>query len=134
MIDQFVGDTDFRNENWVGFQGVSPVISVALEAPSLVSSVSLGALMAQSSWIFLPKRVTVYGSSDNQNFTKLSAVKVAADSETAMTERTFINLRFEPSTVQFLRVEVTSLLQNPSWHTSPGEPCYVFLDEVLVGK
>ena len=42
------------------------------------------------------------------------------------------SIDFPKTQARFVKVEVQSVMKNPAWHPNKGEPCWVFVDEILV--
>lgn len=52
-MDQKRGSTNFVDGNWLGFEGKHLNAVVELKEQNTISKVSIGALSAPASWIFL---------------------------------------------------------------------------------
>ncbi|MFK7758099.1 MAG: FN3 associated domain-containing protein [Flavobacteriales bacterium] len=130
--DGLLGSTDFKDGRWLGFQGVSPEFILSIDDDKEFSNVSVSAMSAQPSWIFYPKGFTIYVSDNKVNWRKVHYSSEAPVKQEPETERRFFDLRFEPVVAKYIKVEIESFMRLPEWHASPGEPCYVFIDEVIV--
>ena len=42
------------------------------------------------------------------------------------------NVSFKPQNSRYLRIKVASQMTNPRWHNAPGQPSWLFIDEILV--
>ena len=72
LIDGIVGAEDFRTGTWQGYSNLDLVATVDLGKSKSISTVSIGFLEDQRSWIFVPTKVEVFISTDNKNFTKVA--------------------------------------------------------------
>lgn len=73
LIDGYRASMDFHDGQWLGFNRNMEAI-VNLGAPKKVEQVRLSFMRNVGSWILLPRTMTVYGSNNNQSFTKLGAI------------------------------------------------------------
>ena len=70
LIDGIKGTEDFRTGTWQGYWNEDVIAIVDLGKQELISNVNVSFLRDQRSWIFLPKEVQIYTSSDGVNYTK----------------------------------------------------------------
>ena len=85
-------------------------------------------------WILAPKEIKVYGSTDGTRWTLLADKHFDFDPrETGMRLR-HCSLNFQSSILnfQFLRVVVPNPGPLPDWHPAPGQPSYLFTDEIVI--
>jgi len=132
LYDGILGTFDFKDGNWLGFQGVSPSVVLEMKEAKEISNISVGALSSQRSWIFYPNSFTVSISVDGNSWEKVHYSSYSTNTEISETEQKFFDLPFIPVMAKYVRIEVENILNLPDWHASPGESAYVFLDEVLV--
>jgi hypothetical protein len=132
LIDFKKGGPSFRNGDWLGFQGEHCVATLDLGEMSDVSRVTVGGIEDTGSWLFFPKGLRISVSSDGKNFKKVkeAAYPVAAD-QTQPSNKIFSE-GFPETQARYVKVEVLSVLKNPKWHPNAGQPCWVFVDEILV--
>ena len=74
LNDGVYGSTYFDDGHWQGFEGVDLDAVIDLERQVPVSTIAVHFLQNVASWIFLPTRVSFYGSRDGEDFELLSAV------------------------------------------------------------
>lgn len=60
--------TDYFGAHWLGFYGKDVVIDIDLDSVQTISSVTLGSLSVEPSWIFTPTEVTVETSIDGKSW------------------------------------------------------------------
>jgi uncharacterized membrane protein len=132
LIDLKKGGQNFRNGEWLGYEGQNLVASLDLGKTSDVSRVTIGGVEDTGAWIFFPKGMRVSTSVDGKNFkTCKEANYPVAGSPTQLATKVFSE-SFKPVQARFVKVEVLSVLKNPNWHPGAGKPCWVFVDEILV--
>ena len=132
LIDLKRGSTNFVDGNWLGFSGKHAELTMQLSRPQNISTVSIGALSAPTSWIFFPTGLTVWTSSDGKRFKKAGSVNYPPQEPSADVAMKFLDITIPPTDVKFVRIKVDSPLKNPEWHPAPGGESWIFMDEVLL--
>ncbi len=133
LYDLQCGSKDFRADSrWLGWEAVSPIATFDLGAARKVSKVWISSLEDSEAWIFFPKGLRVEVSGDGQTFQEVAIGSFQTLSEPAPPQTRLFSLTFPPQTARYVRVQVESRRENPRWHTNPGEPCWVFVDEILI--
>lgn len=132
LIDLKRGSSNFVDGNWVGYEGSHFNATLALGDKKEVSSVSIGALSAPASWIFYPTGFRVSVSNDGKNFKSWHNEELPEQKPSSIVEKNFFDLKFPTTTAKYVRVEVKSILKNPSWHQNPGGKSWLFVDEIVI--
>lgn len=132
LIDLTKGDQNFRSGKWQGWQGEHLVATLDLGKVTDVSRVTVGVLEDINSWIIFPKGLKVSTSLDGRNFSTLGTGSYPVPAEMTEPSTKNISLVFSKKQARYVRVEVLSQLKNPAWHPAAGEPCWLFVDEILV--
>lgn len=131
LFDLNKENKNFRAGNWLGWQGKNVTATLELTEKQLIKKVYIRSVSDPNSWIFFPKGVQVHTSLDGKNF-KLRKESIYPQTEVeAINEMKLFEVDFEPINTKFLKVKVFGMLKNPDWHPSPGEPCWLFIDEVI---
>jgi hypothetical protein len=132
LIDLQRGGDSFKSGKWLGWQGKHCTATLDLGQVTDVSRVTVGAFEDTGGWLFFPKGLRVSTSVDGKAFklAKLAYYPVAT-AGTKPSAKTFSET-FGKVQARYVRVEVLNVLKNPAWHPNKGEPCWVFVDEVLV--
>lgn len=132
LIDYKKGSDVFTDGNWLGYQGSHFTATLDLGETTEVSRVTVSALASPSSWIFFPKGMEVSISMDGNNYKKVKSKNYQTTTETSETELKSFSEGFQEIEARYVKVQVKSNLKNPSWHPNAGEPCWVFVDEILI--
>ncbi len=133
LIDGFYGGKDFRSGTWQGYDDHDVIATVTLKHKKYVDSLSIGFLQSQRSWIFLPKSVTVYYSTDGKTFKKLAETKLhnIKQKQPNKIKRMFFPVHKSVKAVKIHAVKAGAL---PKWH--PGYPsngqAFIFTDEITL--
>ncbi|MBL0050370.1 MAG: GH92 family glycosyl hydrolase [Bacteroidetes bacterium] len=131
LIDGIHGDKEFRKGSWQGYSGVGLEAIVDLGKTDSVHKVAATFLHDQSPWIFAPREMTVYQSNDGVHFDVVaSATNNISDTTTTPT---LVKMKVDVSIyTRYIKVVAPDYGKLPPWHLSPGEPAWLFVDEIDV--
>lgn len=132
LIDFERGSLDFKDGKWLGFQKNHANILVDLGNIESLSRITVGILQATSSWIFYPKGLQVAVSENGIQYKEVVNVSYPTATTLLEPEISTISEIFSPTTGRFLKIKVQSNVFNPEWHPAAGEPCWIFIDEVVI--
>lgn len=132
LSDLKKGSSSFGDGQWLGYLGTDLSLTADLGKVEEISTVTIGTLVDQGSYIHLPRSIKVSTSKDGKQYIHFQTKQVPAAS--GPTETMVHNHLIQAATApaRYLRIEITGQKVNPAWHPAPGEPCWLFLDEVLV--
>ena len=131
LFDYKKGSENFADGNWLGWQGENLTATLKLEEKQPLSKVMISSLSIPNTWIFYPKGIQIFTSSDGKNFELKKEETYAQTEQGELPDMKFFDVTFEETETKFLKVKVLSTLKNPDWHAAPGEPCWLFVDEIL---
>jgi len=131
LFDLNKENESFAGGNWLGWQGKNITATLELKEKQLIEKVYIRSVSDPNSWIFFPKGIQVYTSIDGKNFNLKKETTYSPTESGALNEMKFFELNFESTETRILKIKVLSTLKNPSWHPAPGEPCWLFIDEIL---
>lgn len=132
LIDFLRGGDTFRSGKWLGWQGNHCVATLDLGKVIDVSKVTAGCFEDTGGWIFYPKGMRISTSTDGKTFKKVKEASYPVAAQTTKPGPKMFTESFASSKARYVKVEVLSVLKNPKWHPNKGEPCWVFVDEILV--
>ena len=132
LIDFSKGTVQFTNGKWLGYEGEHMSATITLEEATEVSSVIVSALKADASYIHFPRNISVSASNDGSAYSAVGEldIPIAPGPDVPLLKNFLINIR--PSVAKYIKVDVKSQLVNPDWHSAPGAPCWLFIDEILL--
>jgi hypothetical protein len=129
LTDGLYGGTTYV-ENWVGWEGTDGAFIIDLGAPTAIHSISTDFLHQLGAWILLPKQVKYSVSLDGERFQSIAAIVIP---ESRATEVAFVPVEASCNCdARYIRVDITGTKTCPEWHYGVGNPCWFFLDEVIV--
>ena len=85
----------------------------------------------QNQWIFLPKRIEVLVSDDDQEYQELAAMDIETIRATHQS-REEIELIFDSIKTRYVKVIAHSIGTCPDWHKGADGKAWLFVDEVTV--
>lgn len=137
LIDGQLGsNTTYADGHWQGYWGDSIDAVIDLGQSKAVQSVSMRFMQNTFDWILAPTCIKIYGSNDGKNWKPLANKTYAMDPrETGMRLKNHVvefNSSASTHNYQFIRVIVPNPGPLPSWHPAPGQPSYLFTDEIIV--
>jgi predicted alpha-1,2-mannosidase len=129
LIDNLRGKVNYRIGGWQGFTTDCELI-VDLREVKPISVVGAGCLEEQRAWIFYPKGMEVYVSTDGKDY-KLFSKK---DLSVPRTEGAHIqNVEVKgKAKARYVKIVIKNYGKMPEWHLSAGEQAWLFVDEVWV--
>ena len=129
LTDGLYGGTTYV-ENWVGWEGTDGAFIIDLGAPAAIHSISTDFLHQLGAWILLPKQVKYSVSLDGDHFQSIAVIDIP---ESRATKVAFVPVEASCNCdARYIRVDITGTKTCPEWHYGVGNPCWFFLDEVIV--
>ncbi len=126
------GSTNFVDGRWLGYEGTHFNATFELNESRDISAVSVGALSIPGSYIFFPTGFTVSVSQDGKRFTRLHTENLGPQKPDSSIQLKFFDAEFVKTNAKYVRVDVKSILKNPSWHQNPGADSWLFVDEIVI--
>jgi len=123
------GSSNFSDGLWLGYDSDSIVLDVTLEKTTAIHQIMIHALSSQSSWIFLPEAINVYGLQHGHQ-TKLSSIKPNTINKRADGSAA-ISIPINSNANQF-RIVLYPVMHMPDWHDGKGSKAWIFIDEITV--
>jgi len=112
----------FRNTQWIGFDPIEKA-SVSFPQRTYIESLTIGYLIDPKSWIFPPKKVTLYFNDKDSIYIDNS---VLTEKEIVKLDDIKIPINKELKT---LIIKVTNVQKLPDWHAGKGNKAWLFMDE-----
>ncbi|MBO4307603.1 MAG: chitobiase/beta-hexosaminidase C-terminal domain-containing protein [Bacteroidales bacterium] len=146
LIDGLLGsNTTYADGHWQGYWGDSIDVVIDFGTPREIHEINMRFMQNTFDWILAPKEIFLYVSDDGQQWRPAGSQFFDMDPrETGMrlkhysveaTVATFVRnkgvMESNP-TARYLRVVVPNPGPLPSWHPAPGQPSYLFTDEIIV--
>jgi hypothetical protein len=145
LIDGQLGsNTTYADGRWQGYWGDSIDAVIDLSKPTEIHEVSMRFMQNTFDWILAPTQIKVYRSDDGKNWQLVQSKDFPMyPRETGMRLH---NYRIDMMDVsngspqiilgypvcRYLRIVVPNPGPLPEWHPAPGQPSYLFTDEIIV--
>lgn len=132
LVDGRLGSTNFRDGAWQAIQGKDMEAVVDLGVSADIEELETHWFMYGNAWIFLPKSVEYFVSQNGIDWRSVGKVESKTDEKK---EGEF----FEPMAIKrihekarFVKMIASNHGVCPDWHDAPGEPSWLFCDEIIV--
>lgn len=135
LIDGQLGsNTTYADGHWQGYWGDSIDAVIDFGKPTTIHEVSMRFMQNTFDWILAPTNIKVYVSNDGNGWTLVADKHFNMDPrETGMRQKQYtVPLTSQLSPFTHLRVVAPNPGPLPSWHPAPGQPSYLFTDEIEV--
>jgi alpha-L-fucosidase len=131
LVDGKRGLADLFERDWLGFEGDSMIATLDLGGVASISTVTVGFLQNQGSWIFLPTAVAIAVSEDGMTWTDVGdrTFPLAQNESVSVSD---VAIRFTQRPVRYVRVSAANVGICPSWHAGAGTKAWLFADEVTI--
>ena len=140
LVNGTLGSDNFRDGHWQAVQGVDMEMIVDLESIQSFSVLSTRWFHYANAWIFRPESVEYYVSVDGNNWEKVKRDELSKRTPANQSGEFVVSsqARAEESspygfyTGRYIKVKAQSIGKCPDWHDAPGEPSWLFCDELIV--
>lgn len=134
LADNQGGHTDLAADTWLGYYCDTVNVLINLRKKQRVGAVLISFLQNESSWIFLPEKITIdYADPVTGDYVAVKEEKYSADKETPESHCVYrmLNLVEKRLTDKIMiRFFVTRSI--PDWHPAKGNHAWMFIDEIKV--
>lgn len=124
------GSNDYKIQ-WLGWDVPRFEAVVDLGSEQDIQKVTATYLQALTDWIFFPKQVTFYVSSDGENYTQ-----TGMEAQPEVNRAVAVGTRDYSSAIgrkgRYVKVVTDGVATCPPWHLGAGGKAFAFLDEILV--
>jgi hexosaminidase len=134
LLDGRLGTSNFRDGIWQAVQGKDMEMLIDLGGIKDVKSISTQWFHYANAWIFRPQRVEYWGSVDGNNWKLLLGddLQLAAESPGELIVSSACPVNDIPYVMRYVKVIAKSIGKCPNWHDAPGEPSWLFCDEIVI--
>lgn len=131
LLDGLRGGTNYNTGRWLGFLTDMELI-IDLQEPTAVSSVSLTTNVSKGAAVMDATGLEIAGSDNGRDFRRLASATYPVLGKEAKDGIYTHALDFPSVSVRYIRIGAKVTPKLPSWHTWPGDPAFLFVDEVCV--
>ena len=131
LIDHLRGGENYRTGNWQGYRE-DLIATIDLGKEKNVSLISLGCMQDIKSWIFFPKKVEYFSSTNGIDFNYLGSINTTFSDSL---EGSFINdytIEFQKKKAKYIKIRAINYGYCPNWHLGAGGKTWLFVDELKI--
>ncbi len=132
LVDGRKGTGSYNDGIWQAVQAEDMLATVDLGEVQAVNSVSVGFFQSNPSWIFVPKRVEFFASTDGSNYTAIAVIASPIKPENEGMLRHDFKADGNGVTCRYIKMVARSIGNCPDWHPAAGSPSWLFADEIVV--
>jgi hypothetical protein len=133
LIDGQLGsNTTYADGRWQGYWGDSIDATIDFGKPMDVHEVSMRFMQNTFDWILAPTQIKVYASADGKAWALVADKHFSMDPRETGMRLKQCAVELGPASVGYLRIVVPNPGPLPSWHPAPGQPSYLFTDEIVI--
>ena len=132
LADGIIGSESYLDGCWQGYWGSDIDVEFDFGKTTVIHEFKTRFLQNIHDWIMSPQTVELYSSKDGANYQLYKVLTVPNVEYTAEKTGIFTLQEDELSIkARYVRVVVKNAGPLPSWHQAPGQPSYIFCDELI---
>jgi predicted alpha-1,2-mannosidase len=132
LIDGIKGSTNFHTDAWQGYEGVDFEAVIDLGKIQSVSEITATFLQNTRSWIFYPRKVEYYISSDGISYTQVYETEIFPDEKNSGDGIRELKQTIKSAETRFVKIIAQNVGICPPWHIASGGKAWLFIDEITV--
>lgn len=132
LNDGVRGSMDFRDGHWQALTGVDMVAEIDLLELKLIEQVSTSFYTYANAWIFMPVEVRFESSRDGVEWTSIGIYRNELAEDDKRQEIMPVSLDVKGLQARYVRMTAVNRGVCPPWHDAPGEPAWLFCDELVI--
>ena len=129
LIDNTRGGLNWRTGGWQGYQDQDFEAILDLLQEREITEVGAGFCQDARSWIWMPRYVEFWASSDGEHFTPLGRLDNTVDEKDYTVQVWDAQLPVH-CTARYIKVLAKNIGTIPAWHPGAGSPGFIFTDEL----
>lgn len=132
LADGNIGSTNFRDGYWQAVQGENMEAMIDLGSMQEITTITTHWFHYGNAWIFRPSHVKYFISNDGVSWEELKDLETTISDQTAGEFIVPFTYSFEKRKTRFVKMIAINNGPCPDWHDAPGEPSWLFCDELIV--
>lgn len=131
LTDGLLGNQNYNTGRWLGFLKDMD-LTIDLQKPTSVSSVSLTVNVSKGAAVMDAIGLEVWCSEDGKDYRKLASASYPVLGKEDKDGIYPHSLTFPEVETRYIRIVAKRTPELPAWHMWPGNPAFLFVDEVCV--
>jgi len=120
-------DERYGDKEWLGFEGKNMEAVIEMKEETTINKVRFRFFKGEGQWIYLPKKVSVFVSTDGKKYT------LAGETTNIATESKIANPTVEVNSKgSFVKIEVERFGKIPEGLQGGGHEAWLFVDEIII--
>ncbi len=132
LVNGVNGSTNHQDGEWQGWSGNNMEVIVDLQQRTEINTISAGTVQNSGSYIFFPKKVEFFVSTDGVKFEKVGEMVNDTDPLTGEKQLKTFSTKFNPKSAGFVKIVAYNLGKCPKGHSGEGKAAWLFVDEIMV--
>jgi hexosaminidase len=132
LVNGIRGSTNHADGEWQAWSATNMEVVVDLQKDTEIRTISVGTLQNAGSYIFFPKLVEFFSSTDGQKFQKVAEIVNDIDPLSGDKQLKTFSSTFIPISVRFVKVVAHNLGKCPKGHIGEGKEAWLFVDEIMI--
>jgi hypothetical protein len=132
LSDDDLGDLNYANGQWVGYQKSEAGFLLCFDEQVNAGTVLLNLLKNTGAHIFPPVSIEIWGGNEKNNLKLLGRKKIAMPLKHEPSVMIQEQIKFTPTSLRYIKINVERLKALPPWHGSKGKPAWVMVSEIVV--
>ena len=131
LIDNIIGEENYKTGEWQSYEGNDFEAIIDLKSNRPVEYIGIHVLQDVGSWIWLPKYVQYYSSSDGKVFTDIGRAEHQVSDKDYKASHQVLGINTKMTT-RYIKIVAKNYGTVPDWHPGKGGKSHIFIDEVIV--
>jgi len=133
LCNNKIGDTDFRNNKWLGFKETHLEGFLFFKQAVTLSSVTVSTVIDIGSYIMPADQIEIWGGSSKKDLVLLKKLQPQQPKGAGMLPNKIgFNCTFAAHKIKVLKVVAKPVTKLPAWHPGKGQRGWVFVDEIFL--
>jgi len=132
LVNGVRGTTNHSDGEWQAWSGTNMEVVIDLQQATEIHSISVGSLQNAGAWIFFPKKMEFFVSTDGIKFQKVGEVVNDVDPLSGEKQLKDFAATFSPVTAGFVKIVAQNIGKAPKGHQGAGDNAWMFIDEIAV--
>ena len=132
LVNGIRGSINHSDGEWQAWANADMEVVIDLQKATEIHAVSVGSLQSSDTWIFFPKKVEIFVSSDGVKFQKVAEVLNDVDPLSGQKQLKDFSASFTAVTTNYVKVVATNLSKKGKGEAGQGKESWLFIDEIIV--
>lgn len=132
LNDGVLGSQDFRDGHWQALTKDDLIVEIDLLEEQFIESISTHFYTYANAWIFMPLEVRFESSLDGVEWQELGLYENELSEDDKRQSIVPVSLSLKGTNARFIRMTAKNRGVCPPWHDAPGEPAWLFCDELII--